>query len=85
MAKQKLTEEKMEKFLSLIMGYIIGGKTDKIIPKISNDRDLVNRIKNTDKSYRELMDYMRKEYGEEYVKGVKDRAKEKTKQQLFGK
>lgn len=75
----------MEKFLSLIMGYIIGGKTDKIIPKISNDRDLVNRIKNTDKSYRELMDYMRKEYGEEYVKGVKDRAKEKTKQQLFGK
>jgi len=85
MAKQKLTEEKMEKFLSLIMGYIIGGKTDKIIPKISNDQDLVNRIKNTDKSYRELMDYMRKEYGEEYVKGVKDRAKEKTKQQLFGK
>jgi hypothetical protein len=65
MAKQILTEEKISKFFSLILGAIIGGKTDTVTSKVSQDKELVKRIKDVDKSYKNFKQYLKSKYGKE--------------------
>lgn len=65
MAKQTLTEVKMGKFFSLILGAIMGGKTDAVTSKVSQDKELVKKIKDIDKSYKDFKNYLRSKYGKE--------------------
>jgi len=65
MAKQQLTEEKIGKLLSFIMGAIIGGKNNKVTYKFSKDQEITKRIKDMDKSYNDFANYLRKKYGKE--------------------
>lgn len=74
MAKQQLTEEKMGKILSFIVGAIVGGKTDKVTSKVS-DAELVKRIKDVDKSYKEFTNYLRKKYGKDEFDNIEKQTK----------
>jgi len=83
MAKELLTEVKIGKFLSFIMGAIMGGKTDTITSKVSDDKELVKRIKETDKSYKEMMKYVKSKYGKEYMKNLDARTVQLMKKKGF--
>ena len=83
MAKQQLTEEKISKVISLIFGAIFGGKTDTITSKVSSDKELVKRIKDADKSYKEMINHLEKKYGKEIVRTAKEKADKSLKQQGF--
>ena len=83
MAKELLTEAKISKFLSFIMGAIIGGKTDNITSKVSDDRELVKRIKDADKSYKEMEAYVKKKYGKDFMKDVETKANRYLRAQGF--
>lgn len=83
MAKQILTEQKMGKLLSFIAGAIIGGKTDTITSKVSQDKELVKKIKAADKSYSEMIKYLEKKYGKGFVKSAKEKSDKVLRQQGF--
>lgn len=72
----------MGKLLTFIMGAITGGKTNVVTSKVSKDKELVKLIKDTDKSYNQMMKYLKKQYGKEYMKDLDVRATDLTKKQL---
>ena len=83
MAKQQLTEAKVGKFLSLILGAIFSGKADTITSKVSKDRELAKKIKDVDKSYKELIKYFEGKLGKDVVKGALEKSSKSLKQQGF--
>ena len=83
MAKNLITEQKMGKLLSFIAGAIIGGKTDAVTSKVSQDKELVKRIKAADKSYSEMIKYLEKKYGKDFVRSAKEKSDKVLRQQGF--
>jgi len=83
MAKEQLTEEKIGKFISFIMGYIVGGQAEKIIPKVSQDKELSNKIRAVDTSYKSLRKYMIDKYGKDFVVDAEKKAAEKIKNRSY--
>jgi len=75
MAKQKLTEEKISKLISLILGAIVGGKTNSVTAKVSTDQELVKKIKDIDKSYNDFTTYLKNKYGKEEFDAIEKQSK----------
>lgn len=71
MAKQQLNEEKISKLISFILGAVVGGKTNSVTSKVSNDKELVKSIKDLDDSYQNLLKHFEKKYGKDFVDKVK--------------
>ena len=83
MAKNLITEQKLGKLLSFITGAIIGGKTDAVTSKVSQDKELVKRLKAANKSYSEMIKYLEKKYGKDFVRSAKEKSDKVLRQQGF--
>ena len=75
MSKEKLDEAMLSKFISLVTKAIAAGKTDDVIKKVPRDKELQQKIKNADKAYKDMIKYMKKKYGKEFVQQSQEKVK----------